>query len=172
MLRIKKLTLILIVCLLFANLGLADVATPAYTGIISAMQNEIDLLLSEAEVDHVDSIGGVDFHVGMLCGKPVVIAKAGIGKILSAAGMAAMLNRYPIQEVLFTGFAGGVGDETQVLDVVIATSLVQHDYGEITNDGFAWHAEPDDESGYYACDETLVSRAYDAAVSAIGQEHV
>lgn len=57
----------------------------SYTGIISAMDNEIQLLLNEAEIDHVDTIGNVEFHVGKLNGKPVVITRAGIGKVLAAS---------------------------------------------------------------------------------------
>ncbi|MBQ6375039.1 MAG: 5'-methylthioadenosine/adenosylhomocysteine nucleosidase [Clostridia bacterium] len=155
----------IVVCLLLCWTGFAE--DSRYVGIISAMQNEIDLLLSEAEIDHIDTIGGVDFNVGTIDGKPVVIAKAGIGKSLSAAGTAAMLNRYDISKVLFTGVAGGVGDETSVLDVVVATKLVQHDYGMLTNDGFEWF----EDSGYYACDGELVDLAYDAAVSVVGEEH-
>ena len=71
----------------------ADAQT-SYIGIISAMQNEIDLLLGEADIERTDTIGGVDYYVGKLCGR----------------------------------------------DVVIATSLVQHDYGQITNEGFEWTA--------------------------------
>ena len=141
-------------------------------GIISAMHNEVDLLLQETDIDHTDSIGGMDFNVGFLCGKPVVIARAGVGKILSAAGAAAMLNNYNISEVIFTGIAGGVGDETKVLDVVVTTRLVQHDFGEIRNEGFAWTKGYDGTDGYYSCDKKLVNLAYDAAVDIVGKEHV
>ena len=164
---------ILVICLLLCQLCLAEEDEPTrYIGIISAMQNEIDLLLSEARIERVDTIGGVDFNVGELCGKPVVICKAGVGKILSAAGMVAMLNNYTISDVLFTGIAGGVGDETKVLDVVIATELVQHDYGHWTNDGFQWSEPFDNETAYYPCDEGLFQLAYDAAVDIVGDEHV
>ena len=171
MLRTKTIAIFMILFLLACHVGLAEERAP-YIGIISAMQNEIDLLLSEAEIDHIDTFGGVDFNVGTLSGKPVVIAQAGIGKILSAAGTTAMLNRYPISSVLFTGIAGGVGDDTKVLDVVIATKLVQHDYGQITNDGFEWSEGYDGEEGYYPCDAGLVKLAYDAAVVVVGGDHV
>ena len=52
--------------------------------IISAMENEVKLLLEEAEIYHVDTIGGVDYNVGKLHGENVVIAQAGIGKALAA----------------------------------------------------------------------------------------
>lgn len=173
MLKIRGIIIATIICLLLCQAGLAEAAQPARsTGIISAMQNEIDLLLSEAQIERTDTVGGVDYHVGTLCGKPVVIAGAGIGKILSAAGITAMLNRYDISDVLFTGIAGGVGDETSVLDVVIATELVQHDFGYRNNDGFAWSGGFNGETGRYACDKELVELAYRAAVDVVGEAHV
>ena len=165
----KKILVLLLLCLLLLPAALAE---DSRIGIISAMPNEVDLLLKKAEIDHVDKIGNVEFNVGTLCGQPVVIAQAGVGKILSAAGMAAMLNNYDISEVLFTGIAGGVGDETHVLDVVIATQLVQHDYGQITNGGFEWSEGYSGEGGYYACDEGLVEDAFRAAVDVVGPDHV
>ena len=164
----KKLFYILLVCLILAPAAFAD---EARIGIISAMDNEVDLLLKAAAIDHVDTIGGMDFNVGTLCGEPVVIAKAGIGKVLAAAGTTAMLNRYDISEVFFTGVAGGVGDDTKVLDVVIATALVQHDYGQITDDGFEWFKGNDGVEGFYHCDQRLVEAAYDAAVDVVGKDH-
>lgn len=152
----------------------------SYIGILSAMPNEVELLLDAVETERVDTIGGVDYYVGTLCGKPVVIAEAGTGKALSAAGTAAMLNNYNISKVIFTGIAGGVGDDLKVLDEVVATGLVQHDYGTITNDGFVWSGGETDGSdeevhgdkGYFYCDEALVDAAYDAAVKVLGKDHV
>ena len=136
------------------------------------MQNEVDLLLSQAEIERIDTVGKVDYHIGTLCGRQVVIAKAGVGKVLAASGMTAMLNRYPVTEVIFTGVAGGVGDETHVLDEVIATRLIQHDYGQITADGFEWFDGTNGEADYCDCDPDLVSLAYDAAVTELGEAHV
>ena len=141
-------------------------------GIISAMENEVRLLLSEADIDHVDIVGGVEYHVGTLCGQDVVIAQAGIGKVLSAAGASVMLSRYSVSCLIFTGIAGGVGDETKVLDMVIATELVQHDYGTMSQDGFVWAPPFSGGTGYYACDAALVQAAYDAAVAVVGEGHV
>lgn len=145
-------------------------------GIISAMDNEISVLLEKAEIEQEDLIGGMKYYVGRLCGKNVVITRAGIGKVRASSGVTAMINRYNISKVLFTGIAGGVADETQVLDEVVATSLVEHDYGVIGNDGFVWvSGDPGisrEVGEYYYCDETLVELAYKAAVEAVGKEHV
>ena len=102
------------------------------------MDNEISVLLDEATIERVDTIGGVEYHVGTLRGKDVVIKRAGIGKVRASSGITTLFNKYNISKVLFTGIAGGVKDELQVMDEVIATRLVEHDYGMITNEGFAW----------------------------------
>ncbi|MBR6347397.1 MAG: 5'-methylthioadenosine/adenosylhomocysteine nucleosidase [Spirochaetales bacterium] len=138
-------------------------------GIISAMSNEIQLLLDNAEIERVDNIGGVDFHVGKLKGKDVVIMKSGIGKVLASSAATTMLDHYNISEILFTGIAGGVGDETKVLDVVVATEIVQHDYGQVTSGGFVWELS---ESGICPCTPELVDLAYKAATETIGADNV
>ena len=149
----------------------AERSVESRIAIISAMENEVKLLLSQAEIDHIDTIGGVDFHVGTLCNRNVVIAKAGIGKVLSASGASAMLCQFPVSFLIFTGIAGGVGDETHVLDITIATELVQHDYGMQTKDGFIWTPSRSGVEGYYFCDEELVNAAYQASVEVVGEEH-
>ena len=87
---------------MLAGCGAKKETETTYTGIISAMDNEISLLLKEADIDHVDNIGGVDYHVGKLNGEDVVITKAGIGKVMSSSGVTTMLNNYKISRVLFT----------------------------------------------------------------------
>ena len=143
---------------------------------IRIMDNEIDLLLREAAIDHADIIAGAEYPIGTLHGKPVVITRSGIGKIRAASGVTAMLQKYPISMAIFTGIAGGVAEETQVLDEVIADRLVEHDYGILTNEGFQWRSGDPGTGGdpgrYYDSDAQLVQLAYDAAVEVIGKDHV
>lgn len=175
-LLIMMLSLMTISCTAKGEKGTAPSEQQEYIGIISAMDNEVEFLLAEADIDHVDTFGGVEFHVGELSGQHVVITRSGIGKVLSASATSAMLNNYDISKVIFTGIAGGVGDDTKVLDEVVATRLVQHDYGTMTNDGFVWTTgntgETTGKDGYYFCDEELVQLAYNSAVQVMGDEHV
>lgn len=147
-----------------------------YIGIISAMDNEIEALLKEAAISRVDTVAGTDYHVGTLRGRPVIITRAGIGKVRASSGVTTLLNRYSVSKVFFTGIAGGVSDDTQVLDEVVATRLVEHDYGILTGDGFIWRSgDPgygNEEGIYYECDPALVDLAYEAAVQVVGKEHV
>ena len=176
----KKLPILLLVCAMLSVFicGCAPKTEKPveYIGIISAMDNEIDLLLEEAEIDRVDTIADVEYHVGSLHGQPVVITRSGIGKIRAASGVTAMLSNYQISKVIFTGIAGGVADETAVLDQVVATRLVEHDYGILSNDGFEWRSGDPGLGGeqgvYYECDPQLVQLAYDAAVEVVGEDHV
>jgi len=173
----KKMTAVLLSLVLTLSLAFAYAEektddAESMIGIISAMQNEVDLLLSKAEIDRIDTVGGVDFNVGRLCGHSVVIAKAGVGKVLAASGMTAMLNRYPVSSVIFTGVAGGVQDQTQVMDMVIGTKLIQHDYGQQTADGFEWLSGTNGEADFRECDPELVQLAHDAAVAELGKDHV
>ena len=52
-------------------------------GIIGAMDEEVALLLSKAQVRE-EKLAGLTFHVGSLNGKNVVIVKSGIGKVSAA----------------------------------------------------------------------------------------
>ena len=140
-------------------------------GIISAMDNEISLLLENIDNVQEEQFAGRTYYSGELCGHHVVIVKAGIGKVRAATGAAALLDHYDLSGVIFTGIAGGTGDETQVLDVVIATDLVQHDYGQITDDGYEWTGRNNDVGGYYYCDPILVQQAYESAKNVVGEEH-
>jgi adenosylhomocysteine nucleosidase len=145
-------------------------------GIISAMDNEIKVLLDDADIKRVDLIGGVEYHVGKLRGKNVVITRAGIGKVRASSGVTSMFNKYNISKVLFTGIAGGVADDTQVLDIIVATRLVEHDYGIVTNDGFVWTSGDPGlgraEGIFYDCDPELVEIAFKTAADTVGQNHV
>ena len=147
-----------------------------YVGIIAAMENEEALLLEEAEIDHVDTIGGVEYHVGTLCGKDVVITNSGIGMVLSASALTAMLSNHNISKVIFTGVAGGVGDQTKVLDEVVGDRYVQSGYGTVTDEGFKWTygntGEEVGDKGYFYSDPDLADLAYESAVKIVGKDNV
>ena len=170
----KKLVSVLLVLVLsIASIGCfaeETVSEPEYIGIISAMKSEKLYLLEQAEIEYTVTYGTTEYHVGTLCGKNVVICSAGVGKSYAAAGAALMLDNFNISDVIFTGIAGGVGDETKVLDIVVSTDLVMHDYGQQTNDGFVWNAKWT-EDGRIPADAELAAKAYEAAVEVVGEEN-
>ena len=173
----KTIALLGICIMLFLTLAgcVEQNKSETYIGIISAMDNEIAMLLKEANIERVDTVAGVNYHVGTLRGHRVVITRSGIGKVRCASVVTTMLNDYPISEIIFTGIAGGVKEETKVLDQIIATRLVEHDYGILNNDGFVWRSGDPGFGGepgvYYYCDDYLVGLAYQASVEVVGAEH-
>jgi adenosylhomocysteine nucleosidase len=131
-------------------------------GIISAMDSEVAYLLSISTEDYAKEIGGVVYHVGQLEGKDVVICKAGVGKSLSAAGTAILINEFKVSSIIFTGIAGAVSDSLSIADVVIGTEVMFHDFGYLTDEGIVLGTDFVPEVRI-AADPVLVEKAYAAA---------
>jgi adenosylhomocysteine nucleosidase len=148
--------------------------TTPRTAIISAMSVELDALVKAAKVEKEVSFGGKTFYLGTLNGENVVMVQAGIGKVMAAGGTAALLNNFNVKNVVFTGIAGGVGDDVNVMDMVIGTGLVQHDYGTETNDGFEWNGEAaaNKDTGIIPVSEALSKIAYTSACEVLGEKKV
>lgn len=104
---------------------LPDRATPI--AILSALAPEqqglIALLLRPRKVCHA----GRDFWLGELHGHEVVLALSRIGKVAAATTATALIERFGVGRIVFTGVAGGLAEGVNVGDVVVASEFVQHD---------------------------------------------
>ncbi len=96
-------------------------------GIIGALSNEVEMLTSAIENCSKETVSGIDFYVGNLEGKMVAVAKCGVGKVYAAMCAEAMIIKYSPKIIVNTGVAGALKDGIKPLDIVVATSLVQHD---------------------------------------------
>ena len=96
-------------------------------GIIGAMKMETEGLIAEMTEKTVERVSGVTFTSGKLCERDVVVATCGVGKVFAAIAAEAMILRFGVTALLNTGVAGGLLDELEVGDVVIADKVVQHD---------------------------------------------
>ena len=97
------------------------------TAILSALAEEQQGLLELLQHPRKSSHAGRDFWQGHLHGQPVVLALSRIGKVAAATTSTALIERFNVGRIVFTGVAGGMGDGVQVGDVVVATEFVQHD---------------------------------------------
>lgn len=97
------------------------------TAILSALPEEqsslVQHLLHAQRVMHA----GRAFWLGELHGRPVVLALSGIGKVAASTTATALIERFGVARIVFTGVAGGVGDGVNVGDVVVANEYLQHD---------------------------------------------
>jgi adenosylhomocysteine nucleosidase len=96
-------------------------------GIMSAMHEELAAVLAAMPDEQRVSVAGRDFGVGQWQGHEVVVGLSRIGKVAAATTATVMLERFKVDVLVFTGAAGGLAPCAQVGDVVVATSLLQHD---------------------------------------------
>ena len=97
------------------------------TGIIGAMSVEVEALKAEMTDKATETVSGIEFVSGKLCGKEVVVAQCGVGKVFAALCAQTMILKYGVDRVINTGVAGSLSDKLAILDVAVATEVVQHD---------------------------------------------
>lgn len=97
------------------------------TAILSALAQEQLGLIEQLSEAHKTSHAGRDFWLGHLHGQPVVLALSRIGKVAAATTATALIERFGVQRIVFTGVAGGLKPGVNVGDVVVSSDFVQHD---------------------------------------------
>ncbi|KAJ53403.1 adenosylhomocysteine nucleosidase [Clostridium tetanomorphum] len=127
-------------------------------GIIGAMIEEVEPLLNELKLDRKLVKAEMEFNLGDLWGKKVVIVKSGIAKVNAAICAQILIDDFNVDVVINVGVAGGVGLDVYPGDVVIADSLVQHDI-DATAFGEKKGQIPRMDTFDFKCDETLVLKA-------------
>ncbi|MDE2401007.1 MAG: 5'-methylthioadenosine/adenosylhomocysteine nucleosidase [Burkholderiales bacterium] len=96
-------------------------------GIMAAMPEELQALLDVMPDETMVRRAGREFWVGHLHGRDVVAVLSRIGKVAAATTSTVLLTEFGVDQLLFTGVAGGLGDGVRVGDVVVADALMQHD---------------------------------------------
>lgn len=96
-------------------------------GLIGAMRVEVEALQQELLHKKTETISGMTFYSGTLCGKETVIAESGIGKVFSALCAQTMILRYSVSQIINTGVGGTLTDRLSIGQIAIADSVVQHD---------------------------------------------
>ena len=110
-------------------------------GIIGAMKEEVAILKGLIKRQLVEKIMHVEFTIGTLHDKEVVLLESGIGKVNVAIATTLLLEKFPVNYVINTGSAGGVKADAEVGDVVISDSVTYHDV-DVTGFGYEWGQVP------------------------------
>lgn len=97
-------------------------------GIIGAMQEEIELLLTKVEKEKTVEKAGLKFYAAKYKGLQVVIVKSGIGKVNAALCAQMLISEFAVSGIVNVGCAGGIVPGLEVGDVVVADEVVEHDY--------------------------------------------
>ena len=96
-------------------------------GIIGAMQMEVDNLKEAMENQTIIQVSGISFVSGMIGNVEVVAAVCGVGKVFAAICAEAMILKFNVEMVINIGVAGTLTKDLGVLDVAVATQVMQHD---------------------------------------------
>ena len=145
-------------------------------GILGAMDSEVALLTTKMTDVQEKTMAGLTFYDGVLCGQQAVVVKCGVGKVNAAACAQMLIDRFCVETIINVGVAGGVSSQLNVLDVVVGTALVQHDF-DLRPFGYVKgflgrdYGDETDRPTYFEADKTLVSRAVQAASAVLGDEH-
>ena len=95
-------------------------------GIIGAEQQEIDRLLERLLLEKTVKKAGLSFFCGTIDSYPVVIVKAGIGKVNAAACTQMLIDLFA---------AGSLDSRINIGDIVVSTEVIQHDL-DVTDLGY------------------------------------
>ena len=99
-------------------------------GILGAMDTEVALLKQQMKVEKEDTVYGTTYYFGELAGKQVIVGCCGIGKILAALCAHVMLREFHADVLVNVGVAGAMAPELNVLDLVIGTEVLFHDFDQ------------------------------------------
>ena len=140
------------------------------TAIVAAMHEELAAVLALLPDEHRQAAGGRDYWVGHLHGQEVVAVLSRIGKVAAATTATALVERFAVDRILFTGVAGGIAQGVNRGDVVIADAFLQHDLD--ASPIFPRYEVPLYGTDRFATDPVLTERLVRAVRAALPGAHV
>ena len=96
-------------------------------GIMGALHEELAGMLEQMPDERRQQVAGRTFWCGHWEGQEVVVVLSRVGKVAAATTATALIEHFVVSQIVFTGVAGGIGQEVRVGDVVVANGFVQHD---------------------------------------------
>lgn len=133
--------------------------------IVSAMHEELAAVLRLLPDERRQLAAGREFWLGHLQGQEVVAVLSRIGKVAAATTATALIERFGVDRIVFTGVAGGLAPGVHVGDVVVADSFLQHDLD--ASPIFPRHEVPLYGTSRFATDAALTATLAAAAREAL-----
>lgn len=127
-------------------------------GIISAMSEELELLLKDMSINEEVKKANMTFYKGNLDNKEIIAVVCGIGKVNAAVCAQILISEFKVDSIINVGVAGGIGKNIYPGDLVVGTNLVHHDM-DTTVFGDAHGQVPRMDVFDFKCDDKLVSAA-------------
>lgn len=103
--------------------------------LIGAMEIEVAELTKLVKINNARKINDSIVYEVTYNDKELLIMLSGVGKVNAAMNTAILLNIYDVSKVINFGVAAGLKDSLSILDIVVSTSCVQHDFDTSAIDG-------------------------------------
>ena len=97
-------------------------------GIVFAMKEELDALLSKVELKNSYEIFDLTFYECEFNNMECVLVECGIGKVNAARSTQILIDNMKVECIINIGVAGGVSKELDICDIVVGEKLIQHDF--------------------------------------------
>lgn len=131
-------------------------------GIIGAMDEEVNILKSEMNIKEIKTIANMDFYIGNIDNREIILVRCGIGKVNAAICTQILISVLGAKTIINTGVAGAIKDDLDVLDIVVSTDVQQHDF-DVRGFGHKLGEIPRMEKSIFPADELLVEKALKAS---------
>ena len=131
-------------------------------GIIGAMEQEVETLLSLLENKRAAVRAGSTYYEGTMDGLDVVVVQCGIGKVNAALCVQVLCDCYGVTHLVNTGVAGSLCAELDIADLVVSKDAMYHDV-DVTVFGYPQGKVPGMDVVAFPADETLMGYAFEAA---------
>jgi len=97
-------------------------------GIICALSQEINDILNLMKNKDEEIFSSLFFVTGTLNKIPCVAVLSGVGKVHAALCTQTLIIKYKPDFILNIGVAGGIDENVKIGDIVVARSIIQHDF--------------------------------------------
>lgn len=126
-------------------------------GVIGAMAEEIVEI--KKDLNNIEQINDKfnNYYLGQIKEHDVIVTQSGIGKVCAASTTTSLIEKYNVDCIINIGIAGGIGQNINIGDTVLATQCAYHDV-DVTAFNYAKGQIPDYPL-YFATDKTLLNKA-------------
>lgn len=135
-------------------------------GIIGAMDEEVEQIVSAMNVERVEEKAGMKFCCGTLSGKDTVIVRSGIGKVNAAVCTQILCDDFNVTAVINTGIAGSLDAAIDIGDIVLSSDVLHHDV-DATGFGYPLGQIPRMDTLSFKADAGLIKTAEECCRKAL-----
>jgi adenosylhomocysteine nucleosidase len=96
------------------------------TAIISAFGAELDAFKAQATIQKTVVLNGRSVYIGVLGGHKVVMTLSGESMVNAAMAAQVLIDHFSIEQIVFSGIAGGVNPSLNIGDVVIPAQWAEY----------------------------------------------